>query len=182
MKRVLWLCPAILVCCANAQAQSREASSTPQWELSGGYSFLKANFGGSGTSFNLNGGGAAIGENINNWFGGRFEVNAFGGSVGGTNVSAQTFTFGPVISYRKFTRFTPHGTVQIGSMHASPGYLGISMSAFKFAIASGGGVDLRINRQAAVRFQGEYLMSRFLGLRQDNLQFSTGVVIYLGRK
>ena len=79
MKRVLWLCPAILVCCANAQAQSREVSSTPQWELSGGYSFLKANFGGSGTSFNLNGGGAAIGENINNWFGGRFEVNAFGG-------------------------------------------------------------------------------------------------------
>jgi len=33
-----------------------------------------------------------------------------------------------------------------------------------------------------VRGQADYLMTRFLGLRQDNLQFSAGVVFYLGHK
>jgi hypothetical protein len=29
-------------------------------------------------------------ENLNHWFGGRIEFNAFNGGVGGTNVSAET--------------------------------------------------------------------------------------------
>ena len=38
MKRVLWLIPAILLFSLTAKAQD-----TPQWEISGGYSYLDAN-------------------------------------------------------------------------------------------------------------------------------------------
>jgi opacity protein-like surface antigen len=143
---------------------------------------LRANLNGPGGSFDLNGGNVSVTENLNHWFGGRIEFNAFNGGVGGTNVSAETITYGPVFSYRKYERFTPYGHVQFGAVHGSVGYLGISESAFKFAMTAGGGVDINLNPRIAIRVQGDYLMTRFLDLRQDNLQFSTGVVIHFGRK
>jgi hypothetical protein len=178
MKRVIWIIPAILFLCVTSQAQE----TTPAWEIYGGYSYLKGNLNGSGPSFHMNGGGASVDQNFNNWFGGRFAVNAFGGTFEGTNVTAQTFTYGPVFAYRKFDRFVPYAHVQFGDVHASRGYLGISESANKFAMVSGGGVDVKINQLAAIRLQADYLMTRFLSQRQDNLQFSTGLVIRFGHK
>jgi Outer membrane protein beta-barrel domain len=175
MKRVLWLIPAFLLFCASAKAQE-----TPAWELYGGYTYLRANIG--GTSFNLNGGGAAGTQNLNDWFGGRVEFNAFGGSVGGTNVSAQTITYGPVFTYRKFNRLTPFAHLQLGAVHASQGYLGISESAYKFAMSGGGGADFALNERAAIRVQGDYLMTRFLNTRQDNIQLTAGLVIRFGKR
>jgi opacity protein-like surface antigen len=175
MKRVIWLIPVLLLLCRTAQAQE-----TPAWELSGGYSYLAANL--NGTRFNLNGGYGSISENLNSWFGGRFEFSAFGGTVSGTKVSAQTFTYGPVFSLRRYEKFTPYAHIQFGAIHASQGFLGISTSAGKFAMASGGGVDYKINERAAIRLQGDYLMTRFLNLRQDNIQISAGLVIRFGKK
>lgn len=177
MKRIFWILPAVLILCANARAQQ-----TPQWEISGGYSYLRANIDGSGSSFNLNGGQGALGENMNNWFGGRFEVKAYSGTAAGTRLTLQTITFGPVFSYRKFDKITPYADVEFGDVHASAGFVGISASANKFAMTAGGGVEHNINDRFAVRFQGEYLMTRFLDSRQDNLQFSTGLVIRIGKK
>jgi opacity protein-like surface antigen len=180
MKRVLWIVPAILMLCVSARAQE-----TPVWEIGGGYSYLHANMNNNsftGPQFNLSGGHVTAEENLNNWFGGRIEFNAFNGGVAGTNVSAQTITYGPVFSYRRFERITPFGHVQFGAVHASEGYLGISQSAFKFAMTAGGGVDVNLNPRLAVRFQGDYLMTRFLDLRQDNLQFGAGLVVHFGRK
>jgi opacity protein-like surface antigen len=177
MKRVIWILPAILLFCITSHAQE-----TPEWELYGGYSYLKANLNGPGPSFHLNGGSASATENFNNWFGGRVEFSAFSGTSAGTSVTAQTITYGPVFSYRKSQRFTPYAHAQVGAVHASQGYLGISQSAFKFAMTTGGGVDFNINQRAAIRVQADYLLTRFLGLRQDNLQFSTGLVIRLGQK
>lgn len=178
MKRVLWIVPAILFLCVSSQAQE----TTPSWEIYGGYSYLKANLNGPGSSFNMNGGGASVSQNLNNWFGGRLEFSAFGGTVGGTNVTAQTITYGPVFTYRKFDRFVPYAHVQFGDVHASRGYLGISQSANKFAMTGGGGVDIKINELAAIRVQADYLMTRFLSQRQDNIQLSTGLVIRFGQK
>jgi hypothetical protein len=177
MKRFIWMVPVILILCAGAQAQE-----TPAWELGGGYSYLRANMGGPGGSFDLNGGNFSVTENLNNWFGGRIEFNAFNGSAGGSNVAAETITYGPVFSYRRFERITPFGHAQFGVVHAGVGYLGISEGAFKFAMSTGGGVDLNLNRRFAVRVQGDYLMTRFLDLRQDNLVFSTGLIVHFGRK
>ena len=175
MRRAIWLVPVILLLCVTTKAQQ-----TPAWEFSGGYSHMIANV--SGKSFNLDGGEGSVDENINNWFGGRLEVNAWGGNVAGTRVTAQTFTYGPVFTYRKMDRFTPFAHFQIGAIHASQGYLGISESAFKFAIVPGGGVDVAVSPSLAIRAQGDYLASYFLNSRQNNFQFSIGLVFRYGSK
>jgi len=175
MKRFIWLLPVILLCCAGAQAQG-----TPSWELSGGYSNLWVHS--SGESFRLNGGNATLTENVNSWFGGRFELNAFRGAEAGVNVNAYTLTYGPVFSYRRMGRVVPYAHFQIGAIHGSQGYLGISQDAFKFAVAGGGGIDMSINRKIAVRLQADYLLTRFLEVNQNNLQTSVGLVYRFGYK
>jgi opacity protein-like surface antigen len=175
MKRIIWVVLAILVSCVSAHAQE-----IPQWEIFGGYSYLRANLSGPGSSFGMNGGGGSVGENMNSWFGGRFEVKAFDGTTAGTRVTAQTITFGPVFTYRKFNRFTPYAEVEFGDVHASRGYLGISSSANKFAMTAGGGVDYGINGRFAIRMQVDYLMTRFLDMGQNNIQASAGVVFRFG--
>lgn len=91
MKRVMWIVLAVLFFCITARAQE-----TPAWEINGGYSYMRANLNGPGSSFHMNGGIASVTENLNDWFGGRLEISAFGGTTGGTSVTAQTFTYGPV--------------------------------------------------------------------------------------
>jgi opacity protein-like surface antigen len=175
MKRVMWLLPAVLVLCAAAQAQD-----VPRVEISGGFSYLDANL--NGSKFHLIGGGGSATENLNGWFGGKFEVNAFSGTTSGTSVTAQTVTYGPVFAYRRFDRITPYADIRLGVIHASTGYLGISTSASRFAMTAGGGADINLNHRTAIRLQADYLMSRFLDLRQDNLLFSTGVVFRFGQR
>lgn len=177
MKRIFWIVPAILLLSISARAQE---SVTPAWELSGGYSYLKANLGSS--SFHLNGGEASATQNLNHWLGGIFEVSAFHGTEAGQTVSAQTFSYGPVFSYRRIRTVTPFAKVQLGAVHASAGYLGISANAIKFAMIGGGGVDVRVNKIASVRLQGDYLMTRFLGLNQNNIQGTVALVFRFGKK
>jgi opacity protein-like surface antigen len=178
MKRVIWLIPAILcfVFCATAA----RAQEVPAWEVSGGYSYLRVNV--KSPSYGLNGGYGSLTENLNSWFGGRIEVGAFTGTESGRSVSAQTITYGPVFSTHRYQKITPFAEIQIGVVHGSRGYLGISQDAFRFALAPAVGVDLKVNDRVAVRVQGDYLMTRFLGLRQDNLVGSVGLVVRLGRK
>jgi len=176
MKRLIWVVPAILFLCASAKAQE-----TPWLELSGGYSYLQGNVASSPT-FHMQGGTGSIRENMNSWFGGSFTFNAWGGTFDSNNISAQTYTFGPVFSYRRFDRITPYAHVEFGAIHGSQGYLDISESAFKFAMTAGGGADFRFGSRTAVRAQADYLMSRFLNTRQDNLVYSVGLVFYIGNK
>jgi opacity protein-like surface antigen len=181
MKRVSWLMPAILLFCATAKAQE---STVPAWDIYGGYTYVRANLG--GTSFNMNGGGASATQNLNDWFGGRVEFSDVGATVGtrsnAERVNAQTITYGPVFTYRKFNRLAPYAHVQLGAVHASQGFLGISEAAFKFAASAGGGVDYAVSDRIAVRVQGDYLMTRFLDRRQDNVQLTAGLVFRIGTK
>jgi hypothetical protein len=175
MKCVLWSLSAILLLSVTARAQS-----VPEWEIAGGYSYLRADIGGA--SFAMNGGTGSATQNMSRWFGGRLEFYAYDGTLAGKKVLAQTYTYGPVFSYRRHDKWTPFGQVQIGAIHANTGYLGISQSAFKFAMAPGAGVDFAINERTAIRVQADYLMTFFLGLRQDNVRGSAGIVIRLGRR
>jgi opacity protein-like surface antigen len=176
MKRLIWFLPAMLMLCvSNVKAQE-----TPQLEFSGGYSYLDANL--NGTKFHLMGGGVSATENLNSWFGGRVEFNAYTGNDAGTAVSAQTITYGPVFSFRRINRITPFAHIQVGVQHGSVGYLGISQSAFKFAVAPGGGLDLALTRKVVLRLDAEYLVTRFLQLTQENVTGSVGIVFRFGKK
>jgi Outer membrane protein beta-barrel domain len=178
MKRLIWL-PAVLciLFCSTARAQD-----APEWEVSGGYTYVRANVTGSGKSFALNGGVGSITQNVNGWFGGRVQAGFFTGKEAGRTVSAQTITYGPVFSTHKYERITPFVDVQLGAIHGGIGYLGISAPAFRFTAAPGIGADFKVNDRVAIRVQADYLMTRFLGLRQDNLQGIVGLVLRLGRK
>jgi Outer membrane protein beta-barrel domain len=175
MRRLTWLILAFSLTCLPAMAQQ-----TPQWELSGGYAHLIANVGNN--NLNLDGGGGALQENMNDWFGAKLEVNAFGGDTGGVHVTAQTYSFGPVFSYRRFERLTPFAHVQLGAFRASAGYLGISQPATKLLVEPGGGVDIGINPRVSVRLQGDYITTDFLNDRQHNFEFSAHLVFRIGHK
>jgi hypothetical protein len=47
----------------------------------------------------------------------------------------------------------------------------------EFATAVGGGLDYRIIRPIAWRFQGDYVQTRFSGSTQNNIRLSTGIVV-----
>jgi len=175
MKRFAWLIPAIFLFCLTAKAQE-----TPAWEVSGGYSYLESNI--SGSYFGLQGGGGAVTQNMNSWFGGRAEVNAYHGVEAGTTVSVVTANYGPVFSFRKIKMFTPWANAQFGIIHGSTGYLGISQSAYKFGMVGGGGIDVNLGPRLAVRGEADYLLSRFYGMSQNNLTFNVGLVYRIGRK
>jgi len=177
MNKIFWIIPAILILSITARAQE---SAVPAWDISGGYSYLKANLGSS--SFNLNGATASGTENLNGWFGGRVEIAAYHGNEAGKTVSAETATYGPVFTYRHFRGITPFAQVQLGAIHASQGYLGISQAAIKFTAVTGGGVDLRISRIASIRLQADYMMTRFLTLNQNNITGTVGMVFRFGNK
>ena len=175
MKRVLWLIPAILFLGITAQAQD-----IPSWELSGGYSYFRAVL--NGSSFGLSGGNGTVTQNLNGWFGGRLSADAYQGTVSRTSIAMQTIAYGPVFAYRRFQRVTPFGLFQLGAVHGTAGYPGLSESAFKFMVVGGGGADFNINRRAAIRFEGQYVLTTFNNLSQDNVNVSAGLVIRFGHK
>ena len=93
----------------------------------------------------------------------------------------QNFLFGPRVSV-SVGRFRPFGEVLFGGGHISVKQSSPLPDNFimpkdtSFATAVGGGLDYRIIRPIAVRFQGDYIQNRFFGGTQNNVRLSTGVV------
>ncbi len=176
MQKFTWLLALVLFATLSASAQS-----TPQVELFGGYTHFIVNI--NGPRFNLNGGTVSAAENVNRWVGGVADFSVYGGTMSGVKVNSQLFLFGPRVTLRKAKGFTPFGHFLIGPSRASKGYLGISESAVHFALAGGGGLDLNVGDKVAIRvIQADYVMTRFLSLRQDNLRLAAGLVFRFGKK
>jgi Outer membrane protein beta-barrel domain len=163
MKQFLWFILAGLFLSSSAQAQE-----TPAWEISGGYSYLVGHL--IHPRFHLNGVNASLDGNLNDWFGLRFDFNAYSGPASGinnstANPSAQTFALGPVFSLRRYRSFTPFVHLAIGGAHGnqigSHGYIMPGQSSTVFATSAGGGVDFRINKWAGIRLQGNYMTTTF---------------------
>jgi outer membrane immunogenic protein len=165
------------------------AQDVPKFDVFAGYSYLRANPDTTGLgSFSMNGGSASLSYNRNSWlsgvadFGGYHANNILGTHVDGT---LSTYLFGPRVSYRRDSRFTPFGQVLFGAAHigGNNGF-GFSSSNNSFAMTVGGGVDVKVSNRFSVRpVQVEYLLTRFneLGLgaqSQNNLRVSTGVVFH----
>lgn len=165
------------------------AQDVPKFDLFAGYSYVRANPVTSGVDgFNLHGGSASIAYNANSWlsgvadFGGYHSNNILGTGVDGT---LSTYLFGPRLSYRRNSHFTPFGQVLFGVAHigGSDG-LAFSTSNNSFAMALGGGVDVKITHHFSLRpVQVDYLLTRFDEFgngaqNQNNLRVSTGVVFH----
>ena len=197
-----------------AQA-SASAVRAPKVELSLDYTHFGVGVGNTeGTTGNrmvgLNGGSASLAFNFNRYIGlvgdvGGYDANKLElvGSganqprVVGASGTAFTYLFGPRLSYRNHTRFTPFMQVLGGGVHASPvtvtnctGSACTPLPAQSaFAMTAGGGLDIRLTHLVSWRaIQAEYMMTRFATVpagasaSQNDLRLSSGLVLGFGGK
>jgi opacity protein-like surface antigen len=108
-----------------------------------------------------------------------------------------TFLFGPRFSYRTDKRFTPFvhilpglarshtsGTVTTQLLVMPPVVTNVhfSDSGNAFAMAIGGGFDMKLSKSLAFRvLQADYLLTRFGGATQNNARLTTGLVYRFGK-
>jgi opacity protein-like surface antigen len=103
-------------------------------------------------------------------------VGLGGGSCATFNadVTEHNYLFGPRVSV-SVGRFRPFAEALFGAAHvdANNG----APSDTSFATALGGGLDYKIIKPIAWRFQGDYVQTRFFGTTQNNVRISTGIVL-----
>ena len=89
------------------------------------------------------------------------------------NLAVYNVLFGPRV-YASFGRFRPFAEAMFGVGHINANAAGSDSS---FSTALGGGLDYRIIRLVAWRFQGDYVRTNFFGATQNNTRLSTGIVL-----
>jgi hypothetical protein len=89
------------------------------------------------------------------------------------NFNEHNVLFGPRIS-ASVGKLRPFAEVLIGVGHLSVQH---AFSDTSFATGIGGGIDYRLIRPIAWRFQGDYIQTRFSGTTQNNVRLSTGIVV-----
>jgi opacity protein-like surface antigen len=175
MRKFLLLVP-LLVLPVSAVAQE-----LPRVEVFMGYSNLSANL--NASSFNMNGVNFSAAENLNSWFGGALDFSTHFGTENGFKINTQSLTYGPVFSYRKVKHVVAFGHGLLGAERGGREYLNISKPEERFGMYVGGGLDVKVRPNVALRLiQADYLMTRFSGHRQDNMRLSAGIVLLLGKK
>jgi opacity protein-like surface antigen len=89
------------------------------------------------------------------------------------DVTERNFLFGPRVSF-SVGKFRPFIEGLFGGAHVDANNGGGSDTSF--ATALGGGLDYKIIKPLAWRFQGDYVQTRFFGTTQNNVRLSTGIV------
>lgn len=150
-----------------------------------GYSYLRADL--PGGNANLNGWNGSVEVKVIPFLG---LVGDFSGNYGSQNVPAASF-FGPVnasIGQHNFLfgprasltlgKFRPFVHALIGASHISESATDYSNSDTSFADALGGGIDYHLIPLISWRFQVDDLQTRFFNTTQQDLRFSTGIVVH----
>jgi peptidoglycan-associated lipoprotein len=177
-----WICGALLVL---SFALPAAAQHTPLVEVSGNYTYVRANAppGGCGC-FSMNGGGASAAFNVTSYLGivgdftGVTNSNVNGSQSGLTLMS---YTFGPRLSWRNHTRWTPFAQTLFGGVYGSAAQGGSST----YAMNVGGGMDVNVSSRWSVRLiDADYYYTNFpngVNSRQNNLRLGAGIVFRIGR-
>ena len=184
---------------ARLQAEPRRtlpALRRPQeFEVFGGYSYMRSNIALSSAPLGLNGGSTSMAVYFSDRFGivGDFGLYRQDNVAGqGFNLVFSTYQFGPRLRFSNATRATPFVHFLWGAGHAggtlytrSLGYGVPALGAnYTFVLTAGGGADWRVSSRISIRMiEAEYIHSEFLnfsGNRQENIRLSTGVVFNFG--
>lgn len=172
------------------------AQDVPKVEISGAYSYVRANqISVSGCCFHMNGGSGSVALNANHWFSIVGEVGGYhSGNVNNTRLDLNVISYliGPRISLRSSSRITPFGQILVGGGHASGTlYSGSAASSGLgtqngFAATVGGGIDVGITKRVAIRLvEADYFVTRFQNgsnNHQNNLRISAGLVFRFGKR
>lgn len=133
-----------------------------------GYSYNNADFNGAGRA-NLNGWDGSLEGKFLPWVGVVADISGHYGA----GDSVHNVVFGPRVSV-PIGKFTPFAHALVGVGHIS----GNSASDTSFSDALGGGIDYRLIRVLAWRFQLDALQTRFFSQKQNDVRFSTGIVLH----
>jgi opacity protein-like surface antigen len=93
-------------------------------------------------------------------------------TTGSASAHVYESMFGPRLGV-PIGKFRPFAEFEVGVAHATTNAIGSDTS---FATAVGGGLDYRLFRPIAWRFQGDYVHTHFFNAGQGNLRLSTGIV------
>jgi hypothetical protein len=192
---------------------------TPDWELHAGYQFaayqseqlqslvnsLAASIGTSSpnvsTHVNTNGWDVSGQQNLNEWFGGIFDV---GGGYGrkrvyfnqpnGTRIpvdfrlSTYTFGEGPQFTLRKSEQVQPFARIIFAGTYSYVSHNALTVNQLvagapipnaasdtAFTVISGGGIDYRLTHSAYIRVGGDYIHTSFAGGAQNNFRVTAGI-------
>lgn len=100
-----------------------------------------------------------------------------------SSLRLNTFTFGPRCYFGMTEKDTIFGHTTFGVARLTTKSLDILRTQTSFAFTFGGGWDYAISRRVAWRvIQVDYLMTHFGSEFQNGGRYSTGLVLYLGRK
>jgi opacity protein-like surface antigen len=176
MRRAFLLVAVVLSVSFSALGQE-----TPKAELFGGYAYA-----GSGS----NGFDASIAGNVNDWFG---VVGEVGGQYSTLHdqgftekIRSHSFLFGPRFSARQ-KRVVPfvHALFGVSNVKTETNEFGplVSFSDTSFAMALGGGLDVKVNDRFAIRVvQIDYVQTHFFGETQNKGRIAAGIVLRFGKK
>lgn len=170
MRKLLLLVAVLFVSAIPASAQDY-----PSAEIFGGYAYVNADVILDRDS--LNGFGLSFAGNLGPRFGLVAEFGGYYGDIGGIDLSAYTYLFGPRVNAR--------GEAATGFAHILLGGATTKVAGLSetdFALAAGGGVDVNAGKSIAVRFQADYIPVFAEGETLHNFRFMTGIVFKIGNK
>jgi opacity protein-like surface antigen len=188
------------------------AQDAPKADLFMGYSFLRANAARDIPAFTNNGGLGTFGWNFTNFIAAEFE---FGGYHNGNinniqfDTTEMTYLFGPRFSLNRSNTVMPYVHSLFGGIHLTtsvpvtltPAPTGTTTgtttraaaSQDNFAMAFGGGLDIKLNKHILLRpIQLDYVMTRLEDFgqsgqpsqnrNQHNLRYATGIAFTFGAR
>jgi hypothetical protein len=181
---------AVLMLCFCSMAVAQEL---PKFEIFGGWSFVRPDGGGDG----YQGWNASVTSNLNENIGIVMDGSGYYTSEEEYCGRAHSFMVGPKFSLREHEKVTPFWHAMFGVIHTGYDFyegtevgegeeeveVWISDATDNFAMAFGGGLDVKVNEMFSIRaFQADYLLERSFGDIVPNLRFSAGIVIAIGER
>jgi hypothetical protein len=149
-----------------------------------GYSYFNTPEYGSTSRASLNGGEASIEGKVFPFVGIVADFGGYNGSgsapaicpgscvVTGVGTHEYSFLFGPRISI-SVGKVRPFAEALFGAGRFSSA----ASSQNSFANAVGGGIDYKVIRPLALRFEGDFVQTRFFSTTQNSARVSTGIVL-----
>ena len=188
MKTIVFAIPLVL----TAAVVNAQENTTPAVETGMNFSFTTLYPGSGVPSLTSTGGTGTVEYNLNRTFGVVADLGGYRNSAD-VNFNPATFTylFGPRVNWR-MSRITPYAQALFGGARVSTSLTDpVTGNAFAengFAMAYGGGVDVRLTNHVYVKpFQLDYLMTQTPNIwspngNQNSMRFSAGVVFRFGSK
>ena len=201
----------ILVVVALLTRGTAFAQEYANWEISVDYTYARGNPANVGKPFSLNGGGGSTVYNFSKYIGVKIDLQGYGSTthtinnlvvlnpqgvataINSASVQSNLFTYmaGPQLrvpthSFSPFAEFLFGGALSNfhGNLVTPERTTSVNPSNNAFAMAVGGGVDIRLSKAIYLRpFQMDYLLTRFGtsivpggNHNQNNFRYSAGFV------